>query len=222
MAYRPHVRVTFNGGMPGGERWSCSLAFGSDLALPWQPQDPELLTMAEQAQNVWSVFHKSFDAHFSEAVTLQRTDARVIDETGRTIRLQQVAPALPVAGQNNPLLPNQCAVVLSLRTATPGARGRGRLYLPALHVGADLNGRLAASVRDKIADVAKTMLDGMNTAAETAGYAETNALCIASGVGLGSCPDVRQLKVGDVIDTQRRRRDAIVESYATRNLALSS
>lgn len=219
MAYRPHVRVTFNGGMPGGERWSCSLAFGSDLALPWQPTDSELLTFATGAQAVWRVFHTSTAALFSEYVSLQRTDARVIDSDGRTIRLQQVSPATPTVGQQPPLVPNQCSVVISLRTAVPGARGRGRIYLPSLRAGTDVDGRFPSAQRDAMATAAKTMFDGLNTAAENAGYAETNALCVASGVGLGSNPDVRNIRIGDVIDTQRRRRDSIVEAYTTRELA---
>lgn len=213
MPYVPHLAITAAGGMPGGERWSCTLTYGNGV-VGVATQD-EAQAVAQAAVAPWSAFMVANASKIVNGVTLQRVTARVITAAGTTAALGEAAPAATVAGNNSLLLPNQCAVVLSLRTATPGPRGRGRIFLPALAAAPNGAGRLDPATRDGILAQSATLVAGLREAVETNTASDLWSLVVASGAGQGLLSRVNSLRVGDVIDTQRRRRDALVESYSS-------
>lgn len=109
--------------------------------------------------------------------------------------------------------PNQTAAVISLRTTTPGGRGRGRLYWPATGVSIlATTGRFNSGVAGSLAAEFKTYLSGINTAISAT--IPNSSLVVWSRVGLG-VQAVNKIIVGDVPDTQRRRRDKAVETYSS-------
>lgn len=114
--------------------------------------------------------------------------------------------------------PSTCAVVLSLRTDSPGASGRGRLYWPAMggQIGNTL--RLSSPAPAAVATAAAEYLNGVQEAMEAAAVAlppwSTLRLAVRSKTKK-TTPHVVRVQVGDVIDTQRRRRDALPENYST-------
>lgn len=106
-------------------------------------------------------------------------------------------------------LPFQCAPVVSLRTATLSRAGRGRFYLPSLAVDQVDAGRMAGAAQTTLADAAELLLTGLTSAGGTVViYHRAN----------GTTTPVTSLDVGDVIDTQRRRRNKLVESRVSRPL----
>lgn len=216
MAYQPHIRIVANGGMPGGERWSCSLAFSWGVQEDPPPTQAQLDACAAAGLTRWTTAVQSAGLLLSSGVSLQRVDARSINTLGATTLLSQAAPSSAVVGAGLPVVPNQVAVVVSLRTAAAGARGRGRFYLPTLQANVDTAGRLASSQRTTIANVTSTMLNGLNSDLASALDRDSVRLSVASGVGTGTLPPVTSMRVGDVFDTQRRRRDKIVENYESR------
>lgn len=118
-----------------------------------------------------------------------------------------------------PVLPPQSAVVLSLRSQVPGSRGRGRLYWPALGAGvAAPQLRLASPTPTNIATSAVTLLDEIETALKEAFHPSPSLidlhLCVVSPT-TGTRTDITRIEVGDVIDTQRRRRDRLPELYVS-------
>lgn len=122
-----------------------------------------------------------------------------------------------VAGLTGGTKSLQDAVVISLRTATPGARGRGRMYWPALGASLGVGFKVASPTPAAIATDAKALLkligDQLNAELAANSIVATVELAVRSQVAHHNNPVIR-LQVGDVLDTQRRRRDALVEAYA--------
>ena len=102
------------------------------------------------------------------------------------------------------MLPFQCATVISLLTASATRHGRGRFYLPPL----------AASTLDtgKVSSAAITSLDTAWTAFFDSLNTDGVSPVVRNRTGHISTP-VTSARVGDVFDTQRRRRNKLVETY---------
>lgn len=112
----------------------------------------------------------------------------------------------------------QTAAVLSLRTNTPGASGRGRLYWPALSIGlSGTTGRLTSSTTTALASQAATYLRAVQDAVKNEYYGALSAvvveLCVYSPKQKTTY-HVNRIQVGDVLDVQRRRRDRLREVYS--------
>jgi hypothetical protein len=122
------------------------------------------------------------------------------------------AARVPGAGTLNKT--PQTAVVFSLLSGLSGGSFRGRMYWPALQAGVGTNLRQSSQATQ--AQAMATFLTGvvtdvegvLNTGASIAIYSPTRNLLTA----------VSTVQVGDVLDTQRRRRDNLRESYATATL----
>jgi hypothetical protein len=131
-----------------------------------------------------------------------------------TLETQAEAPkAVPANGTTANAHPFQTSWVVSLRTAYPGASGRGRLYWPA--TGVTLT---AATMRPATSQVT-TFLTGVKTYLSTI---QANIDATLDGVALGvwsrklqNVHVVNQLQAGDVLDVQRRRRDVLVEQVSS-------
>lgn len=107
----------------------------------------------------------------------------------------------------------QDALVISLRTDTPGPRGRGRIYWPAWNVTL-LNWRITAPVPATIVADAKTFLLAIQ--AQILAEATANLMSDVPELAVRSrsthtSRKVTTLLVGDVVDSQRRRRDSLPE-----------
>lgn len=214
----PHrvVRCTFSGTMFGGaEIWTTGLYFG------WDNKDADPIT-TEGMSNVsaaWEVFFKAAGSQVSSQYTYDMLKMAVINNDGHTLAdsAQYFAPTTTIVGGGSPAaLPPQVSLVASLRAAEPrGLATKGRMFLPGISAGVQPSGKLEAFTRDQIATNLKTFFDSIYNDADLPG----NPVLISVGRGLlhtdGNIRRVTQLKLGDVYDTQRRRRNALQESYKT-------
>jgi len=108
--------------------------------------------------------------------------------------------------------PNEVSMVASLRTASSTRRTRGRMYLPGLAVNSLTDqGRWVTEDCQTIADETAAML------AVLVSDGETNTAVVASATG-GIFTPVTRVAVGNVPDSQRRRRDALIEAYSIADL----
>lgn len=106
------------------------------------------------------------------------------------------------------MLPPQCAIVVSHLTLGAGSRNRGRAYLPAVAAsGLTTAGRITSTVRGELL----TAYAGWLTSLDAAG----SQPIVLSEVGGGAVSFITSVRIGDVIDTQRRRRGSLAESYAS-------
>jgi hypothetical protein len=106
------------------------------------------------------------------------------------------------------------ASVSSLMTPRAGAHGRGRMYWPLPAEPADATGHTTNTAANNRAQAVRSAFLGVNTALATGTY--QGVAVVASQAGFLS--PITAVRVGNVHDTQRRRRNALVETYSVQVL----
>lgn len=136
------------------------------------------------------------------------------------------APALltwtgsyPVGGSGGELLPIENAVVASHRTQLLGGKGRGRMYLPGLTAGGmDGHGRLSSTLCSGDLAAQVGLLEGIQmTAGTTFGW---SVRAVVTGNPWKHYGVIDQVRVGNVADTQRRRRRQLDEVYTSGSVSI--
>lgn len=102
----------------------------------------------------------------------------------------------------------QISMVLSLRTArTRGYASNGRMYFPSARTPAPADGLITVAQANAVALAGATMIGAIRDA-------DVGVPAVMSAVGAGLVQEVTATRVGRVMDTQRRRRNALPESYS--------
>ena len=204
------IKVSLQGTMPGGEVFSVNPVFklttGSEIRY-------EEATMAVAAINALTIPSAILNMITTGcAWTGCRVEGRTV--TGELEVLAEGTRTTPATGTGPSEKPFQTSMVLSLRTPTPGGRGRGRLYWPATGVGISATTlRVAgANVSTYLAAI-KTYLTAVEGAIDGV-IDETVELAVWSRTA-AQLPLVNSMSMGDILDTQRRRRDAVPEGYTS-------
>lgn len=203
------VRVSIVGSMPNGEEFSVNPVFkiGGDFGAPVTPTQAQTIATAVNAVAVPGALLVFIPS--SCAYTGVRIEARSL--TGALESQAEAVKASPSLGTSGSSHPFQVALVSSLRTGTPGGSGRGRLYWPA--TGATITAstlRPSAANMTSFAGGVKTYLSGISAAIQAT--LPGTSLTVWSRLKVATYP-VSSIQVGDVLDTQRRRRDTLIESY---------
>jgi len=208
-----YVRVSILGTLPGGEVWSVNPVYDPTLEFPGGVDQTALDAAA------LAIANRSIPANLrllmSTAAT--RTAARVEvrdDADDHLIGTSLQGSATPQAGSAAIRLPFQAACVLSIRTNTPGGSGRGRFYWPALAATVDTNGKMGAPTNAAAVADFKAYLLGIRSDLATAFPTIGFDLAVRSKT-THTTPHAVRVQVGDVLDTQRRRRDALPEGYSS-------
>lgn len=206
-----YVRVSILGDAPGGEVWSINPVFDPTGEFPGGVDQTALDAACNAIANLTvptGMLNKMSNAL---RVTGARVEVRE-DSNDALIGIAIDVRTTPAVGSGTPLRPAQCAIVLSLRTNTPGGSGRGRLYWPALGdaIGADL--RYSSTVTNQFCTDMRVYLNAIRSALATAFPTIGFDLAVRSRT-THTTPHVVRIQTGNVIDTQRRRRDAMIEDY---------
>lgn len=136
-------------------------------------------------------------------VDLTLASAATIDPaTDGQITRVEVVLALTGVGAGE-MLPFQCATVITLLSASATRHGRGRFYLPPLAALVLDGGRISAASLTVLDTAWTAFFDSLNTDGVTP--------VIRNRTGHISTT-VTSARVGDVIDTQRRRRNKLTET----------
>lgn len=203
------IRCSINGAMPSGEVWSVNPVFALSVGSVVTGTELAAAAAAINGLTIPTTIRSSMSA--GTTFTGVRLEARNFD--GELEAQAEAVRGTPVAGSSSVTLPFQAAAVLSLRSLAGGARGRGRLYWP-------LTGMVLVSTTSRILGTTVTSL--LTAFEEYLGFIESSIndnidetvrLAVWSRTGQ-SASSVSRLQMGDVMDTQRRRRDAVTESYS--------
>lgn len=216
MAY---FRTILKGSLGSVENWSTSNNWGIFGLSPDVPDqaavDGMLLnlraftTTANVPTNLRTILGAQGD------MATWRVEKRAEDES--ILSIAEGALTAIVGGTGAVTKTPQDALVLSLRTNTPGARGRGRMYWPALAASLSTQFQLTTPTPAAIAADAKTWLNAIGTQLNNyfIGIGATPRVVLSvRSVRDHQCRDVVQIQVGSVLDTQRRRRDKLPETYS--------
>lgn len=208
-----YVRVGILGQTTGGEVWSINPTFDPSGEFGSSVDQ----TALDAAATAIAALSPGTQLLARLSTLLQITGSRVEvrdDATDGLIAIANGVRGSALSGTGTVLMPPQCATVYSLRTNTPGASGRGRFYWPCLGAGITSTGRLAGgTLATDLTSMKAYMLairDALATAFPTIGF----NLAVRSRL-TKTTPHVVRMQVGDVIDTQRRRRDKFPEGYQT-------
>jgi len=183
-----------------------------DTAAPGMPDAADMETLYE---DILTPFHSDINVGISQGAKLLWAKAAPLDRNGNysadAIEHSGAAVAGPVTtDRGGP----QDSLVLSLWSGqTLGRANYGRIYLP-------WNGIPVQATNARISDGAATNAsvaagDFINDVdAWVATFTDAAFVVrVMSAIGTGSSKRPQYVRVGNVIDTQRRRRNKVVETY---------
>jgi hypothetical protein len=208
-----YVRVGILGTTTGGEVWSVNPTFDPTAEFPGPVDQSKLDAAAQAIANLTP--GSTLLTGLSTAMSIVGARLEVRDDgTDNLLALSIAGRGTALPGITAPKMPAQTASVVSLRTNTPGGSGRGRMYWPGLGYSLGTNLRLGSATTSVIVSEMKTYLAEMDAALTTQFAPISFDLAIRSRA-THTTPHVVRIQVGDVLDTQRRRRDTLAESYQT-------
>lgn len=207
-----HNVLRLSGTLPGGEAWSVSPKFMGNFGPIVEGYDAlDRWSRAAAVAGGANFFPSSLRSMLSSVVSLTTVRAEHRGADGSLVDAAEFVLPNPISGTGTPRMPYQCAWVSSLRTGRPGGRYRGRLYWPCYAVAVEPGTlRIPTNVVEAAtADVA-TLLTAL------AGAAAPDAALLPAVVSItgGHASRITTVVGGDIVDTQRRRRDALAEGYS--------
>lgn len=209
-------RVIFEGSLGvNSEQWSTGIVFQDPGLGQGEPDDAVMLDWANNLHGDFvTMVSTTLRTALSSSGTIDRVRIEYYNGAGGLTSVVE-STSSPVAGLTIADQPYSSACVLSLSTGLSGSRRRGRMYWPALAAAVDANGKFTGTTSaTNFAISAKELIDLI-------GSSYGGALNLEPGVYSGVLDDVTTVtavRVGSIPDTQRRRRDNLVETYATQML----
>lgn len=219
MAYQHDVwRVTISGTcFAGSEIWSTGFFLGHEDADAGVPVQAD----ADFIRARWETFVETGNSNISsryqsEEVKITHYAADGTAHPDNTI-FSVFSPTVNGAGLIHPF--PQLSLVCSLVSDVHGLGSKGRMFLPGVGVPPDTTARISATDVGTIATNLETFFEGINTDLGIRGdviNASFGRTTPTPATGVNA--KVTQIRVGNVIDTQRRRRNALGESYTVKTI----
>lgn len=225
MAYRHKVvRCTaFGSCYAGAEEWSTGFYMG----YPSADADGIAQDAADYFLTQWQTFFTTINTGISSNYKTEGVRVAVLNTDGKT-DLNQNFYAYPTTafagtGGSQNIHP-QLTLVASLQARPDrGLGAKGRMFLPGIAHSIGTNAKLQSTDTAKVVTSLKTLFDNMNATFTIGGNVINASRGRALGIG-GDMPvnrNVEDILVGDVYDTQRRRRNQLQETYSTGAITLS-
>jgi hypothetical protein len=204
-----HYRLTQQGHALNGEVWNTTLHIdhlsGDGAAL--------LTVCLEAVTLLWQGPPTPANSIQQLVPTTIGCDELVLDELNALGRnVEQNRSSLSLSGTNvADVLPYQCSVAYSTRTILPTRAGRGRGFLPVFALTTCVGGLFDSTAQAQVVRAVKAMIDHINAFASVG--------VVVYHKAANSSDFISKVDVGDVFDTQRRRRNQITETRISADIA---
>lgn len=215
--------------------YSMQVQHGAGNTLDW---DQAVNTLAQKAHDKWRTAMDSQRPKFGPHVVLTSVSTYHLDTTGHTLNKGYFAAGnSPWQGQGaGGSMPNEVAACVSLVAYPQGAfvpdraRRRGRMYLPPMDAtvvaslgDANRQGRMSSGQQSQLTQALAGYFNDMHHTAvvgstDPLGGEDYWSLGILSKVG-NAFHRVEYIRLGDVFDAQRRRRNGQAETYVALPIA---
>jgi hypothetical protein len=217
MAYEYQVqRVTISGHCFGGaEEWSTGFYLGNETGDVGTATQTQVDNIAAR----WNTFFTASNSHINNNWVTNVVKVANHHTDGTTDPLNVVYHTYatpPVGAYAGSPFPAQCSVAATLRSSiTRGRASKGRMFLPGWAGNLGSNGHMGSTDTTNLLATFRTFINGVNSDAAIG----QNVILASFGRGTTPPPGINKLvsevQIGDVVDTQRRRRDGFAEVYST-------
>ena len=197
--------------------WQCGVKFAPISAGAPAPS-PRIFDQVVNAIGLrLADYHGAASSLINSGAILTHVKIAQLGLDGRYVvdPLEWTTPVTPGGGGS--LGAPQLAMVVSLRSgSTLGKANYGRFYLPWTAVNlSSITAKLTVAQREALlADSVDMLTDIQGNLRGAGGLAADLRASIMSNEGSGVTKLVEAVRVGDVVDTQRRRRNKIPETYS--------
>lgn len=209
------IKMTFGGDLTDtDEVWSCGFHIGKESSNTTQADLESLSLFTTSGINtVLQSFYTSAQARTPQKMRLQWIKFAAIGTNGRYLGapVEYYYPSAVNGSTNAPFIPSTASAITLVADKFKDPGKYNRFYLPV--IAPTSNGAFK-----------ETKTETENKALQVKGLIEgINIVLMAELLGLrirvvsqkaGIYRDIDRVRVGDVIDTQRRRRNALREEYA--------
>jgi hypothetical protein len=218
-----HMLIQWGGKLPGNEQWSCSIRLGEQTVDPIaghvMPSESDIQTWLDGSiQAAVLAYHSRAATHIHPQGRLSFVKANVIQVNGRyryPVTHEHVFADVPGGGYAISPLPNQCTLCVSLTTdANRGPAHRGRFYLPAPSINiVPATGLATLAEVVEVRGSTKTFLEALADVPGVDTPFSLEPMVYSRKAGAATHRPVKGVDVGQVVDTQRRRRRSLIEGY---------
>jgi hypothetical protein len=223
MGYPRHLLFVFGGtqtnAAEAGEIWQCGIRGGPAAGSAHDYGDEDAMLAAIQGP---------FKTWYGAVASSMRSDYRL-----EYLKLNEIAPdgsyadattthrfdyGTFQAGGVTPSVPSILTLAWSWKTARlRGIASKGRIFPPVAFTTTQGSPRVSSAVTATNVTAAKALLSVLS---KPNGVDFEFAPCVVSagshgGTGTGAIENITGVRVGDVVDVQRRRKNALVDVYAT-------
>lgn len=224
MTYKRHWLLSFGGTCAGGQDiWSNNIRMSNDeTGQPDGIPSSTLESLLDDFVGDIRAFLTNTNAYISNQVTCSWVkfneigpDGHYVDPTTTHLRVLNAGSGAlaPIFGTASAAVPSYQSVAVTLLTARQrGPGSKGRIFLPQCAAPMVHPGRISSTTAQNIATASATFLTALG---DEAGIDVTGLRpAVVSNVGSpGPSEPITTVKVGDVPDVIRRRKNNLIEAY---------
>lgn len=218
-----HGYLQWGGVLPGAEIWSCGLRLGAldnSIGGAFDYEGAQVDTLLDYYVTKITAFHQRAVSMISNRAKLDfvklnkiGVDGHYADQGNSHVRF--LNPKIDGGGVGN-APPNQVALALTLTTDVQrGPANKGRIYIPLPMAVPAPDGLISDADATAIMHSFRTLLEDISDTPGIDSDATPDVLVMSRKAGSPAARYVTGVKVGRVLDTQRRRRNAIRENYVS-------
>lgn len=213
----PYIRMSFGGSTAdGNEIWSCGLPLVFQTPPDLPIEDFEFTaSVIEDLGTAVNNFIGAAAARVPNNTKTEWIKLALIGTDGKYMT-EPVLSELDWGGSvNAPYSPQDALVVTLVSDIWRGVGKYNRFYLPTAGPAGTNAWKLNATEQAAFAAVAVDFIEALNITLETVPVAFPPRVGVVSDTRTGSIRNVQSVMVGQIVDTQRRRRNKLDEAYLT-------